>query len=87
MLGLIFRFFFTVLIIAGVLFLIAGSLLVAIVITPVIFLLIYFFGRKSGNRVWSVRTGQAPPAGRPGQGPVIDHDPSDLPSDPPPGDR
>jgi hypothetical protein len=87
MLGLIFRFFFTVLIIAGVLFLIAGSLLVAIVITPVVFLLIYFFGRKTGIRMWSVRTGQAPLGGWPRQGPVIDHDPSDLPSDTPPGDR
>ena len=84
MIGLIFRIFFTVVILAGVLFLIAGSLIVAAIVTPVIILLIYFFGRRSGMRVWSVRTGQPPPGGQVRQGPVIDHDPNDLPPKTPP---
>lgn len=79
MLGLILRIFFTVVILAGVLFLLAGSLIVAAIVTPVIILLIYFFGRRSGIQVWSVRTRGGQSGHRPRQGPVIDHDPNDLP--------
>lgn len=87
MIGLIFRIFFTVIILAGVLFLLAGSLIVAAIVTPVIILLIYFFGRRSGIQVWSVRTGQTSQRGRSPQGPVIDHDPNDLPPDTPTDER
>lgn len=81
MLGLILRLFIAVMILAGVFFLFAFSFVAAIVITPIIFLLIYFFGRRSGIQVWSVRTRSGPGGHRPRQGPVIDHDPNDLPPD------
>ena len=80
MLGLFIRLFIAAMILAGVVLLFAVSFVAAIIIAPIIFLLIYFFGRRSGLRVWTVQTGPAQRGGRtPQPGPVIDHDPNDLP--------
>ncbi len=88
MLGLLIRIFFAVMILAVVVFLFAFSFIAALIAAPIIFLLIYFFGRRSGIQVWTVRTGPAERGGRtPAQGPVIDHDPNDLPSDTSSGER
>ncbi|MBY0509496.1 MAG: hypothetical protein K2P94_05020 [Rhodospirillaceae bacterium] len=78
MLGAILRLFVAVMVLAGLIYLFLASLVVALIITPVLALLFYFFGRKQMAGVWVVRRGGAYQQ-RPGQGPVIDHDPSDLP--------
>lgn len=87
MLGLIIRIFVAAMILAGVFFLFAFSIVAAAIITPIVLLILYFVGRKNGIRVWTVRTGPGSSHRRPGQGPVIDHDPNDLPDDPPNDER
>ncbi len=82
MLGLFIRLFIAAMILAGVVLLFAVSFVAAILIAPIIFLLVYFFGRRAGLQVWTVRTGPAQRGGEASrQGPVIDHDPNDLPLD------
>ena len=75
------RFFFVILILSGVFFLFAFSFVAIIIVAPIIFLLIYFFGRRSGIKVWNTQTGSARRGSYPPPGPIIDHDPNDLPSD------
>ncbi len=87
MIGIILRLFFAVMILAGVLFLFALSFVAALVVTPIVLLLIYFFGRGSGVQVWTVRTGSTRREDRAPQGPVINHDPNDLPPNDSPSGR
>ncbi|GEM_PF-2354924 len=80
MLGLILRLFFAVMILTGVVVLFAFSFVAALIVTPIILLLIYLFGRRSGIQVWTVsQGGYTRRDGSTRQGPVIDHDPNDLP--------
>ncbi len=79
MLGAILRLFVAVMVLAGVIYLFLASLVVALIVTPVLALLFYIFGRKQAATWWTVQRGQYPSQQRPGQGPVIDHDPNDLP--------
>jgi len=80
MLGAILRLFFLVLMIAGLAILFFYAFVAALIITPILFVLFYFFGRKQMAGVWVVRRdGQYGPQQRSGAGPVIDHDPNDLP--------
>ncbi len=75
------RLFIFVLVLAGLAVLFFYAFIAALIITPILFVLFYFFGRKSNIKWTVVRTGdfqQRP--GSPSQGPVvIDHDPNDLP--------
>ena len=81
MIGLILRLFFVVMVLVGVLFLFAFSFVATLVVTPIILLLIYFFGRRHGVLARTVRTGQSRRDGRAPYGPIIDHDPNDLPNE------
>ena len=60
------------------------AFIAALIILPIVLLLFFLFGRKVGTRfgnVWVVGGApQAPPhRPAPGSGPLIDHDPADLP--------
>jgi hypothetical protein len=77
MLGAILRLFIAVLAIAGLAILFFYAFVAALIITPILFVLFYFLGRRQNVVWWTVQRGNHPP--RPGQGPVIDHDPNDLP--------
>ena len=67
---------------AGLAILFFYAFIAALIITPILFVLLYLFGRKA-NLQWTVmRRGQPHTAPRREHGPVIDHDPNDLP--PPP---
>ena len=70
------RLFVAVLVLAGVAILFVYAFVAALIITPILFGLLYLFGRKSNVNWWVVRreTGYEQ---RPGQ--VIEHDPNDLP--------
>ena len=81
MFSFLIRFFFVVLILSGVLFLFAFSFVATIIVAPIILLLIYFLGRRSGVKVWGIQTDAPPRGSYPSSGPIIDHDPSDLPTD------
>ena len=76
MFGAFLRLFVVVLALAGLVILFAYAFIAALVLTPILFLLLYLFGRKTTLQGWVVRseTRRAP-----GSGPVIDHDPDDLP--------
>lgn len=78
MLGAFLRLFIAIMVIAGLAILFFYAFVAALIITPILFLLFYFFGRKQAATWWVVRTSTYPPR-RPGQGPVIEHDPNDLP--------
>ena len=77
MLAAMVRLLIVIAALAGITILFAYALVAALIITPVLFLLFYFFGRKTTATWWVVRRGRQPYQ-RPGQGPVIDHDPNDL---------
>jgi hypothetical protein len=77
MLGAILRLFIAVLAIAGLAILFFYAFVAALIITPILFVLFYFLGRKQNAVWWTVQRGTH--TQRPGQGPVIDHDPNDLP--------
>jgi hypothetical protein len=83
MIGVFFRLFFVVLVLAGLFILFAYAFVAALVLTPIVFLLLLLFGRKPAMEWWVVRREGRGPSPRPGAGPVIDHDPDDLP---PPND-
>lgn len=87
-LAAIFRLLILFMALAGLALLFFYAFIAALFITPILFVLIYFFGRK--NKVqWTVvrphaHTGASHPdqgydRGPHRQGPVIDHDPGDLP--------
>ncbi len=76
MIGGFLRLFVAVMVLAGVIVLFVYAFVAALIVTPIIFLLLYLFGRKPAVQAWVVR-GRAEP--RPAPGPVIDHDPKDLP--------
>lgn len=77
MLGAILRLFIVVLALAGLAILFFYAFVAALFITPILFVLLYFFGRKPTVQWWVVRSeGQR----RSQTGPVIDHDPNDLPA-------
>jgi hypothetical protein len=75
MLAAFFRLFVFVVVIAALGMLFFYAFLAALIVTPILFVLFWLFGRKSGVQ-WVVRTGSRAP---PGQGPIIDHDPTALP--------
>jgi hypothetical protein len=81
MLGAIVRLFVAVMVLAGLIYLFIAAFVVALIVTPILALLFYIFGRKQAATWWTVQrthyAQQRQP--RPGQGPVIDHDPNDLP--------
>ena len=82
MLGAFLRLFFVILVLAGLAILFFYAFVAALIITPILFLLFFLFGRKPAVQWWVVRT-QSRASSQPG--PVIDHDPNDLP--PPTGDH
>lgn len=81
------RLFVVILALAGLAVLFFYAFVAALIITPILFVL---FGRKSMVQWSVVRPGAYPPTAYSNEpprrpGPVIDHDPNDLPrSDPPP---
>ena len=84
MFAAILRLFILVMVAAGIIILFAYAFVAALIITPILFLLFYIFGRKNAGQWFVVRRGsyqtsenQGPRPQRPG--PVIDHDPNDLP--------
>jgi hypothetical protein len=82
MIAAIFRLFIFVLVLAALGILFFYAFVAALILTPILFVLFYLFGRKQNVQWWVVRNGEAQP--RPhsnprGQGPVIDHDPDALP--------
>jgi hypothetical protein len=80
MLAAIFRLFVVVLIFAALAVLFVYAFVAALIITPFLLLLFYVLGRKGIVRWQVVRPGNGRPGPRgPQQGPVIDHDPNDLP--------
>ena len=76
MLGTFLRLFFMILVLAGLAILFFYAFVAALIITPILFLLFFIFGRKPAVQWWVVRNQQGASAPR---GPVIDHDPNDLP--------
>ncbi len=80
MIGAFLRLFLVILTLAGLAILFFYAFVAALIITPILFLLFYLFGRKSTVQWFVVRNGQqaGPQAGQQ-RGPVIDHDPNDLP--------
>jgi hypothetical protein len=83
MLAAIFRLFVVVLLLAGLAVLFFYAFVAALILTPILFVLFWLLGRKANIQWTVVRPGDF--ARRPpGRGPVIDHDPDDLP---PPADK
>jgi hypothetical protein len=87
MLAAILRLFILVMVVAGIVILFVYAFVAALIITPILFLLFYFFGRNTAREWYVVRRGQYrrpedmnPEQGQRPQrpGPVIDHDPNDL---------
>ncbi len=79
MLARFFRLFVLVMVFAGVAILFAYAFVAALILTPILLLLFFLFGRRARVNWLVVHPGQQPQ--RPGEGPVIDHDPNDLPHD------
>jgi hypothetical protein len=79
MLSAILRLFAAVVIIVALAILFFYAFVAALIITPILFVLFYFLGRKQNVAWWVVRRDGPYGQQRPGQGPVIDHDPNDLP--------
>ncbi len=82
MIAALFRLVIFFVVLAGVAVLFIYAFVAALIITPILFVLFYIFGRKNMVQWTVVRPGGAPHAQHPGaqhQGPVIDHDPNDLP--------
>ena len=80
MLAALFRLVILFLVLAGMALLFFYAFVAALFITPILFVLFYFFGRKNMVQWTVVRPGQpSQPQGPGRQGPVIDHDPNDLP--------
>ncbi len=75
MLAAFFRLFVFVVVLAALGLLFFYAFIAALIITPILFVLFWLFGRKPVVQ-WVVRTG--PRAGA-GQGPIIDHDPNAFP--------
>jgi len=76
MLGAFLRLFFVILALAGVAILFFYAFVAALIITPILFLLFFLFGRKPTVEWWVVRRGPHPGSQT---DLVIDHDPADLP--------
>jgi hypothetical protein len=74
MVGLIFRLFLGVLLLAGMVILFAYAFIAALIVTPFLLLFLYLMGRRM-NKEWEVVQRET----RARSGPVIDHDPNDLP--------
>ena len=72
------RLFVVILALAGLAVLFFYAFVAALIITPILFVLFYFFGRKNMVQWTVVRPGQSHGPGPERQGPVIDHDPNDL---------
>jgi hypothetical protein len=82
MIGAIFRLFIFVLVLAALGILFFYAFIAALILTPILFVLFYLFGRKQNVQWWVVRNGGTDPRPRghgPAQGPIIDHDPDALP--------
>lgn len=76
MIAAFLRLFVVIIVVASLIVLFAYAFIAALIITPILFLLLYVFGRKPTVQWWVVRNG-ADAGARPGQ--VIEHDPKDLP--------
>ncbi len=79
MLAALFRLVIFFIALAGLALLFFYAFVAALIITPILFVLFYFFGRKNMVQWTVVRPGQPHGPGPERQGPVIDHDPNDLP--------
>lgn len=79
MLAALFRLVTLFLVLAGLVLLFFYAFVAALFITPILFVLFYFFGRKIMVQWTVVRPNQPHGPGPGRQGPAIDHDPSDLP--------
>jgi len=81
MIGAIFRLFIFVLVLAALGILFFYAFVAALVITPILLLLFFLFGRKANVQWWVVSPGEGPrqPRQYSGQGPIIEHDPDALP--------
>ena len=79
MIGAIFRLFIFVLVLAALGILFFYAFVAALVLTPILLLLFFLFGRKANLQWTVVRPGTQPGRQYPGQGPIIDHDPDTLP--------
>ena len=78
MLAAFVRLFVVVLVLVGLALLFFYAFIAALIITPILFVLFWLFGRKSV--AWTVvRPDAHPHEPRHRPGPVIDHDPNDLP--------
>lgn len=75
MLAAFLRLFVLIAVIAALGILFFYAFIAALIVTPILFVLFWLFGRKSGVQ-WVVRTGPRAPSG---PGMVIDHDPDALP--------
>lgn len=84
MLAAFLRLFVVVLVLAGIVLLFAYAFVAALIVTPILFVLFWLFGRRSVIR-WSVVRAEPYPHEPPRPpGPVIEHDPNDLPRGEPP---
>ena len=80
MFGLIFRILFTLFAFVGLAILFAYAFVAALIITPFLLLFFYFLNRHL-NKQWQgiLSEQQRHRGGNGGMGPIIDHDPNDLP--------
>ncbi len=77
MISAIFRLFVFVIILAALGILFFYAFVAALIVTPILLLLFFLFGRKANVQWTVVRPGEAPRP--PGYGTVIEHDPDALP--------
>lgn len=77
MLALLLRLFILVMVFTGLAILFFYAFVAALILTPILLLLFFLFGRRARVNWFVVRPSQQG-QGR-GEGPVIDHDPNDLP--------
>ncbi len=78
------RLFVVILALAGLAVLFFYAFIAALIVTPILFVLFWLFGRKSMVQWTVVRPGAYPQEQPRRSGPVIEHDPNDLPREPPP---
>jgi hypothetical protein len=79
MLAAFVRLFVVVLVLVGLALLFFYAFVAALIVTPILFVLFWLFGRKSVVQWTVVRPDGYPRGQHHRPGPVIDHDPDDLP--------
>jgi hypothetical protein len=83
MFGAVLRLVILLFVLGGLVVLFAYAFVTALIVAPIVLLLLFLFGRKPMAGLWVMtQNGRGP--GRPSphapsQGPVIEHDPDDLP--------